>query len=1276
MALQPLFLALFVFVLTLHASQVEFTPQEKAYIKQHPVVTLGADHNWPPYDFVDTNGKHTGIAADILKLLSQKSGLKFQVVPDVWATTMQKMQDHQLDGLTCAAPTPKRKKFLLFSDTYVTMPLAIVVQNDTTDIHSFEDLEHKTVAVNKGSYLHEWFTKNHPHIKLHLTTSNAKSLEAVAFAQADAYIGNIAVATYIMQHNFLTNLTIVGQVPNMDTKVSIAIDKTKPLLFSIIQKTLRSLTKEEKSAIINKWYSQAQASKTNSLKLTPKERQWIEQHPNVTVGLERDWAPIDFMTPQGEYVGIAVEYLKEISKISGVHFSFRSHPQWSKTMQQFQDKQIDMLAAVYKTPKRETYMSFSKPYFQTMDYFFIRKDTQASSIQDLAGKRVAVVESYAQTQILQKEYPYLKRVPYPNLSEAITAVAQGKADVVFDTYSVLSYLVEQKNLQNIITPFAPAQNNSGLRGIHIAVQPEHQELISIINKSLDTLTSKQKEQIQNHWVSSQKPSDTLQLSQREKTWIKYHPVIRVGGGPDWAPVDFTKDGKYTGITKDYLDLISKRTGLKFQVVVDKWSNNLKKIKSKEIDMLGAVYYRPGRAKYMNFTQPYFELLDYFFIRKGIKAKTLTDLNGKTVAMPKGYAHAEIIEKEFPEIHILYVDTFSEALDAVAKGKADILFDTYASISYTIQQEGIRNIIPFQGYRGKEVNKIHMTTRQDYEILTSILDKALTSITPEEHKKIRNKWLTSPPDYTLFYQIAALLFIVILGFIYWNRKLSKEIAKRKRIELELEKQRQKAIAASQAKSEFLSNMSHEIRTPMNAILGFTELLDEQLDNPRLKSYVKTIRSAGDSLLMLINDILDLSKIEAGKLDIETKPTNIHKLIEEIGSIFTLSVQNKGLDLIIDIDKTIPNSLLLDETRLRQILLNLVGNAVKFTSTGHIKIKVHSYDVDEHLSRLNLQIDVEDTGMGIPADQIEKIFGKFEQISGQDNRKFGGTGLGLAISSKLASMMDGKLSVQSVEGEGATFTLQLHNIDITSITPDDTSTTIQNTQQEQIVFETSTLLIVDDIQDNRDLIVKNFESTPVTILSASNGAEAVAIVEERQPDAILMDIRMPVMDGYEATQKIRAKYPHIPIIALTASVMADESEKQKRAHFDGFLRKPVRKQELYETLSQFLPHTKVALQTKHNTFELDLDNISKIDLEKLRNLITQEIAPLKHKASQSNNMADITALAHALEKVAQEYKLAAIQTIATQFIDAVDTFDIAAIEQLFVQIDKILDEISKK
>lgn len=797
---------------------------------------------------------------------------------------------------------------------------------------------------------------------------------------------------------------------------------------------------------------------------------------------------------------------------------------------------------------------------------------------------------------------------------------------------------------------------------------------------------KQNNTLQQRIFSVQKSHDRVQnlLTPDEQEWIQNHPVIRVGGGPDWAPIDFVTDQKYTGIAKDYLDIITQKTGLQFTIIVDKWKNNLNKIKNKQIDMLDAVYYRPQRAKYMRFTRPYFELLDYFFIRKDLNIRTLSDLDGKICAQPKGYAHIDILKKEFPGIKILYVDTFSEAIDAVAKGKADMLFDTYAAISYLLQQEGIRTIVPFQGYRGKEVNQIHMTTRMDYPELTSILDKALASISQEQKKKIRDRWLTTPPDYSLFYQIASVLLVLLIAVIYWNWKLSREIAKRKIIEAQLiqsqrqlEEQTGKALLANKAKSEFLSNMSHEIRTPMNAIIGFTELLDEQLSDKKARSYVKSIRNAGHSLLLLINDILDLSKIEAGKLQIEKKPANIHKLIQELGAIFSLEVQKKGLDLLIEIERSIPDSLYLDSVRIRQILFNLLGNAVKFTKQGHIKLQVKMHQPKQHISRLDLQIIVSDTGIGIPADQIDRIFHKFEQVQGQNTREFGGTGLGLAISSKLALMMGGNLEVSSSENKGTTFILLLKDIKVTSVAQNtEAKQRLRANEDKTIVFEPARVLIVDDVADNRELIINIFESSALILTDAKDGVEAVQYVKQQPFDLVLMDIRMPKMNGYEAARQIRKINAKIPIIALTASVMEDSFNTRNRDIFDDFLRKPVLRADLFKVLSHFLPHQKIELDSCAEQDCFVLGQTAMAQIQTINQVFQDNLIPLKEQAKHNNNMDDIKALSVRLHQTASTFKIADLDKFAAQLSEAVDMFDIAVIEQLFMIFDQIAMHIKQQ
>ncbi|HFB53156.1 MAG TPA: transporter substrate-binding domain-containing protein, partial [Sulfurimonas autotrophica] len=757
------------------------------------------------------------------------------------------------------------------------------------------------------------------------------------------------------------------------------------------------------------------------------------------------------------------------------------------------------------------------------------------------------------------------------------------------------------------------------------------------------------------------------LTQEERYWIKKHPIITYSE-VNWKPLSIIEHGRMGGMLGDYLQLFAKRTGLQFRYKPSSsWPDVLKNFQENKIDLVPGVGENPYENS-LGLTSKTLVSFPFVLVTQNEKSfvNNIDDIKDKVITVPKYFTSYNYLKEYKKDIKIIATDSILESLELVKKGKAYAFLGHMAVAMY---------------YVGRYYpNELHIAGKIDFRfnhkflvhknnpMLLSIINKFVESITDQERQEITKRWLAvtvhEAKDYTLFFQIAAVLFLLILASLYWNTKLSQEIRERRKIEAELKKAKEEAESANRSKSEFLANMSHEIRTPMNAIIGFTELLNEQLAEPRLKSYVKTIQSAGNTLLMLINDILDLSKIEAGKMKLQVVATNVYELFDEIGAIFAPTIQSKGLELYIDIDKKMPESVLLDATRLRQIIFNLIGNAVKFTPSGRISLQLRTLKVDEHNSKVDILITVEDTGVGIPKDQLQKIFQAFEQKDGQDNREYGGTGLGLAISKRLTEMMGGEIAVESEEGKGSKFEIHLFGVDIASLQK--RTKEVQN-QEEHIEFEKAKILVVDNVEDNRELLVKNFQDTNVEVASASNGLEAVKMAEQNEYDLIIMDIRMPVMDGYEATKLIKEKRD-VPIVALTASVIKGEVAEAQKEIFDAYLKKPVRRKELFSVLKRFMPYKVIAKEVKNS---IDLREV--LQREHLCKRVQADVSALFEKAKKSHNVQDIKNFYAALEVVAQEYNDKDLHRYIQALKEAVDAFDILEIQRLLQIYENFLKEM---
>ncbi|MCK4705893.1 MAG: transporter substrate-binding domain-containing protein, partial [Gammaproteobacteria bacterium] len=791
------------------------------------------------------------------------------------------------------------------------------------------------------------------------------------------------------------------------------------------------------------------ASSTNSQKLaiplTDEEQAWLQEHPLISVGVSSQFEPAVNLNFNGTYTEIYSDIYYLLGRRLGVRFNVVDD-EWPEILRRTKTGELDIVNRMTRPFAERMGFLTAQTAFDFQVTVYAKKDRSFELMRedDIEGLRVAYARGAMLPEDLQGK---IKTVVVDNVLDGFEAVLEDRADVMVG-WNHEGHLLTQYNIHEL----EPALIFDSLQVDSVmAVRSDAPLLAAIIEKALNSISDGELNQIlskwtlapatknnyaflRNHQISADRMgAKALVLTELEKQWLKDHPAINVVDDFAWPPYVYQdKDGKLAGLASSYIELFTQELGIEFVPQFGlSWNQAIEKFKSSQSDFLPALVRTKEREEFIAFTKPFISFPVVVTTRSDSPfIDNLNDLVGQRVGVVEGYLNQKRLSEQYPDLLVIPLANVAKGIEALAEKEIDAFVGNLGVVYYEKQRLGLDAVIkvaaptPF-------IDDLSFGVRKDWPELVSILNKILASMTDREKKAIKHDWIGvtvafGTPFSTIFKWAVPILLISLAIFIFIvvsNRRLEREVEARYRTEIALKAAKEIVEKASLAKSIFLTNMSHELRTPLNAILGFSRMmgLDSEASSSQLDR-LAIINRAGEHLLEMINGVLDLAKIESGQIQLELKQFDLPQLLEDIGQMFGMRAEDAGLSFDQVIEPSMPHYIKSDDGKLRQILINLLGNAIKFTTEGGVSLRASTYPIKGSPEMVILQLEVEDSGLGILPEQQERIFDPFVQGTSHSNT-VRGTGLGLTISKSFIDLMGGAIDVESEPGKGTLFRIEL-------------------------------------------------------------------------------------------------------------------------------------------------------------------------------------------------------------------------------------------------------------
>jgi two-component system sensor histidine kinase/response regulator len=1166
---------------------VMLTTEELKWLSEHKEIEIGIDGNWPPIDFTNENGEHAGITADYLSMLGKRLGVRFipRKSPN-FKSMLGKVMDGELKVGATISYNEERAEKLYFSKPFYHVHKVIIARKDSKGISSINDLHGRSVAIEDGFLTMKQLQEKHPGIELRPVASTLKALQAVSWGDADAYVGNQAVADWIQRQNQLVNLRIVGDPGLGSGPQNFAVSKTAPdwkPLIGIIDKVLASITEEERSRIEQRWIGEREAKrKLPRVMLTEQEKQWLQEHKSIRLGVDANWAPVEFIDTDGEYKGLSADYMAVFSEQLGINFVRPKRMPWTEVLSGLENRSLDVAPMISRTPEREAYLNYTKSYLDFPSVIFNRRGSaRLRGVEDLARKKVAAVEGYSITKRLHQDHPLVELQYYKDPKEALRAVSVGKADAYVGSLAVGGYLIGQEGLTNLQVA-APTDYS---RSYGIGVRKDWPELVGILNKAIDTLDDELRNDIYRRW-------STVKYEKH----VDYTLVWQILGaaalvfiiGSVWA-LQIRRSRQVIQEGRERLELTLKSAHL------------------------GAWEARVNAEGLLELSYD-----ETFYLQHGIPA-TMKNLSLEDLY---GYVEKEDLPAMQAEMkRFLQSDDKDFSFEYRVRDQDRWLY----SKGHTMEcgESGrpkyIVGITQDITERRKANEALRQASRFKSEFLANMSHEIRTpmnAIIGLGHLLTRTSLAPKQSDYVHKIQISAQS---LLGIIDDILDFSKIEAGRLNIEsigflFDGIFENLSIMAATRigdSPIEFLYDFDTNIPPmlegdPYRIGQILTNLVSNAVKFTEQGSIVVRVRSkeSGEGKVRLRFEVEDTGiGIDPDKLDSLFDPfiqadgsttreyggtglglSICQKLCTLMGgTIGAESSPGEGslfyfeLPLLYSMTQTLPvprpdlrelKVLLVDDN---PVALNVLGEMLE-SMTFQVSLAGSGNEALASLDKPDYECDLVLLDWRLP--DIDGI-----EVSDRINEKFGDQRpVVILITAYGREVLESDVSEKHLDGilikpltpsqlfDAIIRALDSRYSDSSSIDP-----LQQLPEQERLQGK---VLLVEDNEINQQVAKELLEQMGLSVDTADDGAQAVHyITAQQRPDLVLMDVQMPVMDGYEATRQIR-KLPDMadmPIFAMTANALVGDADKSAQAGMNGHIAKPVDPEELFRTLSEHLAST---------------------------------------------------------------------------------------------------------